>query len=271
MSDHIPTSASGEDRMRDTLTALRSDTDLSGLADPASVRRRGQARTRHQAVAGLCAAVVVVAVAVTGGSLLGGQSDARHSLPATQSPSPTHVRFIDRPLLRAGDVDDVGPYKGFLVGPSPVSEDQRSLECIASPTTLGAVEGLAAPFFAEPDAHVIEHALSFADASAAAEAVNRLAAEFASCKQGKESEVTVNDRGPLRANGIGGHSETLNASRLTTPRAAGEVHYYELGVARLVNVVVVLEWTSIGKPVDDTTTWVLSSDLLSVAIHRATG
>jgi hypothetical protein len=41
--------------------------------------------------------------------------------------------------------------------------------------------------------------------------------------------------------------------------------------ARLVNVVVVLEWSSFGKPVNDKTAWVLSSDLLSVAMHRATG
>ena len=38
MSDQLPPTSSGGDRMRDTLTALRVDADRVGLSDAASVR-----------------------------------------------------------------------------------------------------------------------------------------------------------------------------------------------------------------------------------------
>jgi hypothetical protein len=273
MSDHLPpTPSRGDDRMRDTLTALRVDADSCGLSDPASVRRRGQARTRHQALAGVCAAVVVVAVVVTGGAIAGGNRGAIQPMPATQSPSPSAstLRLASPALLRGGDVGAVGPYDRFRVSPSPVDEQQRPLQCIPSPTTLGAVEGQAALFYSDLDATFVEHVLRFADAPAAAEAVTELSAAFASCTKGKADEATVADRGPARANGAEGISETMNAARLTTPKAAGELAYYELGVARSSNVVVVLEWSSMGKPISDSAAWVLSTDLLDVAAHRAT-
>jgi hypothetical protein len=449
MSDHLtPTPPRGDDRVRDTLTALRVDADSCGLSDPASVRRRGQARTRHQALAGVCAAVVVVAVVVTGSSLLGGPNKSAAHLPATQTrpiesfllsaqqmPDPhfwtgfgpwsqldsgdtpvtplaascltagtpggltpaarrefragpatgphagliqtvytlprghtaraaindvesslqtcvnshssdigqesafsditggrlfnrsftglQHARGLDLiafgaadgelvvlaleapgiqdipptggmaralsaslspgpaastkavhalaadPLLRGSDVVVAGTQLSFQRSPGPVPEDQRPLQCIPSPTTLGEAEGKAVQLFADPEGTVVEHVLRFADAAAATDAVQELSVKFASCTKGDPNEATVDDRGPVRANGVGGVSETFHAARLTTPTADAGLAYYELAIARSSNVVVVLEWSSMGKPVKDEQAWVLSGGLLDIAAHRA--
>lgn len=101
MSDHFPPRPSapqGADRVRDTLTALRADADRVGLSGPSDVRRRGQARGRHQAVVGLAAAVVLVAGVVTGASLLTGNRDASQNTPATSGPT---ASTTERPTLPA--------------------------------------------------------------------------------------------------------------------------------------------------------------------------
>jgi len=276
MSDYQPPVPSrGNDRVRDTLTALRVDAESCGLSDAASVRRRGQARTRHQALAGVGAAVVAVVAVVTGSTLLGGQAGANHRIPpATQSPSPHALQLAPEPLLLGPDVGVVGPYRDFQRNPDPVDEQQRPMQCIPNPTSLGAVEGKAALFYVDTgDATFIEHVLRFGDAAAAGEAVTALSTSFATCDRGKANEVSVDDRGPVHMEGpkgADGVSESLNASRLTTPKTDGDLGYYELGVARSANVVVVLEWTSQGKPMADKHAWVWSADRLTKATTRAT-
>jgi hypothetical protein len=279
MSDFLPPTPSREDRVRDTLTALRVDVERCGLSEPASVRRRGQARTRHQALAGVCTAVVAVVVVVTGSALLGGQAGANHRIqPATRSPSPHALRLAPEPLLLGSDVGVVGPYQGFQRNPDPVDEQQRPMQCIQNPTTLGAVEAKAALFYVDTgDATFIEHVLRFGNAATAGEAVTALSSAFATCDRGKASEVSVDDRGPTRTAGStgvglsdGGDGETLHASRVTTPKTDGDIGYYELGIARAANVVVVLEWTSMGKPTTDAAGWVWSPTLLNAATTRAT-
>jgi len=276
MSDYQPPVPSrGNDRVRDTLTALRVDAESCGLSDAASVRRRGQARTRHQALAGVGAAVVAVVAVVTGSTLLGAQAGANHPIPpATQSPSPHALQLAPEPLLLGPDVGVVGPYQDFQRNPDPVDEQQRPMQCIPNPTALGAVEGKAALFYVDTgDATFIEHVLRFGDAATAGEAVTALSTSFATCDRGKANEVSVDDRGPVHMEGpkgADGVSESLNASRLTTPKTAGDLGYYELGVARSANVVVVLEWTSQGKPMADKHAWVWSPTLLTKATTRAT-
>jgi len=276
MSDYQPPVPSrGNDRVRDTLTALRVDAESCGLSDAASVRRRGQARTRHQALAGVGAAVVAVVAVVTGSTLVGGQAGANHPIPpATQSPSPHALQLAPEPLLLGPDVGVVGPYQDFQRNPDPVDEQQRPMQCIPNPTSLGAVEGKAALFYVDTgDATFIEHVLRFGDAATAGEAVTALSTSFATCDRGKANEVSVDDRGPVHMEGpkgADGVSESLNASRLTTPKTAGDLGYYELGVARSANVVVVLEWTSQGKPMADKHAWVWSADRLTKATTRAT-
>ncbi|MBA3232660.1 MAG: hypothetical protein H0T17_01735 [Propionibacteriales bacterium] len=60
----------------------------------------------------------------------------------------------------------------------------------------------------------------------------------------------------------------LRASRLTTPKADADISYYELAAARIGNVVVVLEWSSMGKP-ETPGGWVWYAETLDVAAHRA--
>jgi hypothetical protein len=258
------------DRVRDTLTALRVDADASPLAAADQVRRRGQARTRHQAVVGLAAVVVVVAVVLSGGAQLGGGTRHDPNTVATPQPTPKPLSLTVDPLLRADDVTGVGVYESFQRNPDPVDETARPMQCMPSPTTLGAPESKAGLFYSDLDATFMEHVLRFADDAAATAAVDNLSFAFASCNKGPASSATVVDDGPTRAPGAEGVSETLHASRLTTPKVDGEVSYYELGVARTANVVIVLEWSSMGNPHDsDQLVW--SDKLFATAAERATG
>jgi hypothetical protein len=259
------------DRVRDTLTALRVDTDRVELLDPAGVRRRGRARTRHQVVGGLAAVVVVLVVAVGSSAALSGSTTAKPQLPAA-TPSASPLALADNPFLLDGDVTQVGPYESFRRSPDAVNEDQRPLQCMPSPTTLGASETNAALFFSDLDATFIEHILRFDDVNTAVAAVNRLSGAFAACPKGDPAQAKVEDTGP--SFGLAGVSvdQSMDASRLTTPVAASEVSYYALGVARLANVVVVLEWTSMGLPdgLDGRTVWRdRTTNLLDTAAHRA--
>jgi hypothetical protein len=258
------------DRIRDTLTALRVDADATPIAAADQVRRRGQARTRHQAIAGLAAVVFVVigAGAIFG---LGGTDKAQTQLPANPTPTPKALSLAVDPLLRADDVTGVGVYESFQRNTDPVDETARPMQCMPSPTTLGAPEGKAALYYSDLDATFLEHVLRFPDEAAAGQAVTQLAAAFASCDPGPASSATVVDRGPTRTPGTEGVSETLHASRLTTPKVDGEVSYYELGVARTANVVVVLEWSSMGNPHGRSGEPVWPDELLDITAHRATG
>ncbi|HEX7189454.1 MAG TPA: hypothetical protein VF423_14635 [Actinomycetes bacterium] len=78
------------DRITETLTALRADSDTVGLADSGAVRRRGQQRTRNQVVGSTLAVMALVAGAVgVTGSLSGGSDRSIEGPPATQGPSVT--------------------------------------------------------------------------------------------------------------------------------------------------------------------------------------
>jgi hypothetical protein len=258
------------DRVRDTLTALRVDADAAPLAAADQVRRRGQARTRHQAVAGLAAVVVLIVIGAGAVSGLGGTDKAQTQLPASPTPTAKAIELAVDPLLRADDVTAVGVYESLQRNPDPVDETARPMPCMPSPTTLGAPEGKAAFYYSDLDATFIEHVLRFPDEAAAGQAVSKLAAAFASCNKGPASSATVVDDGPTRAPGADGVGETLHASRLTTPKTDGEVSYYELGAVRTGNVVVALEWSSMGNPYDsDKLVW--SDELFATAVERATG
>ena len=62
----------------------------------------------------------------------------------------------------------------------------------------------------------------------------------------------------------------LRASRLTVPTADAGISYYELGIAQRGNVVVVLEWSSMGNPEGDDG-WVWTPERLGTAVERAVG
>ena len=140
----------------------------------------------------------------------------------------------------------------------------------AQSATLGATETFGTLFYSDLDATFTEHVLRFDDGAAAADAVTALSSAFAACDEGRprrgDGRATAGPRGPMAADGV---SETLHASRLTTPTADAGISYYELGVARSANIVVVLEWSSMGQPGEDRTAWVWSAERLQTALDRA--
>lgn len=115
------------DRLNDTLTALRADADRTPLADASAVRRRGQQRTRRQAVGSSLAVLAVVAAGVgVGGSLLSSDDKAQNmpakdqTITTTESPSPAPTVQEPTPLdtdmlLGADDMPPV-PNQTFSVG-----------------------------------------------------------------------------------------------------------------------------------------------------------
>lgn len=260
MTDHFgPT-----DRVADTLTTLRADTDRLALPDSGSVRRRGEQRTRHQVVAGALAAVVLAAGAI---GLMGGVGgDERRTAPPAESPTPTAeaTRAIAAdPFFADGDVELYSePVKR---SPESPDEQPKPLRCMPRPAELGAEETRGAILYTDLDPTFSEHVLRFATAEQAAAAAAGLRDAFAACPEGDPAEVTTEDRLPAPL------SETsFHASRLSTPTANAGIGYYELGVAREANVLVVLQLNAMGNPagegVDD---WVWTADRLQLALDRA--
>jgi hypothetical protein len=133
------------------------------------------------------------------------------------------------------------------------------------PTTLGAEETQGAIFYSDLDPTFSEHVLRFATAEEAAAAATGLRDAFAACPQGDPAEVTTDDRVP------GALSPTaFHASRLSTPTADAGIGYYELGVAREGNVLVVLQLNAMGNPAGDgPDDWVWTADRLRTALDRA--
>jgi len=252
------------DRVADTLTALRNDTDRLALPDSGSVRRRGEQRTRNQVVAGALAAAVLAvgAVGLVGG--LGG--DERRTAPPAESPTPTaeatHPLAAD-PFFTDGEVQlDSGPMQR---SPESPDEQPKPLRCMPRPTALGAEEARGAIFYSDLDPTFYEHVLRFATAEEAAAAATGLRETFAACPEGDPAEVTSDDRLPAALSPTAFH-----ASRLSTPTADAGIGYYELGVAREANVLVVLQLNAMGNPAGDgPDDWVWTADRLQTALDRA--
>lgn len=111
------------DRLHETLTSLRADTDRAPLADSMAVRARGNQRTRRQAVGTSLAVVAVVAGAIgVGGALTGtNRADAPPAGPTTsQSPTPAPTVETRLPvgtdlLLEPAELPTF-PNQPFIVG-----------------------------------------------------------------------------------------------------------------------------------------------------------
>ena len=111
------------DRLHDTLTSLRADTDRAPLADSTAVRARGNQRTRRQAIGTSLAVVALVAGAIGVSGALTGTNKAEN-LPAdpttSQTPSPapsveTQPAIDTSLLLAVEDLPSLPPYE-FAVG-----------------------------------------------------------------------------------------------------------------------------------------------------------
>jgi hypothetical protein len=259
------------DRLHDTLSTLRTDVDHLPLADSSAVRARGTQRTRRQAIGTSLAVVALVAGAVGIGGALTGTNKAETQLPADRTTSATAdeqtLDLATDPFLRESDIPKVGSF-GMLRSPdSTEGLAQKKLQCMPDISTLGAPQTRGQFFYSDGDGSFSEHVLRFDSTDAAAAASVTLGQAFLNCPAGDASQVTVVDRQPEIVSSNGSH-----ASRLTTPTADAGISYYELGVVQDANVVVVLQWSSMGNPEGDgATDWVWTATRLQTALKRALG
>lgn len=258
------------DPIEERLRTLTVDVDALGTPDSGAVRRRGDQRVRHQAI-GSALGVVAVAVGLAGlaGGLVGDREAVQGPPAEGPSVSTTREEVLDLaadPLLRGEDIGTVGRYGGFQRSPVAVDYEVAPLRCITSPVELGAQQVAATTFFSELDPNVRQHVLRFADAASARTALAVPATDFATCPQGDPAQEEVTDR-PGESLTVA--DEALRASRSSIPQYASEPFYYELALVREDNVVVVLEWTSMGRP--DGVAWVWTEQRLETALERALG
>lgn len=256
------------DRIQETLLILRNDTDRTALPDSASVRRRGDRRTRNQGIGSAFVLVALVA-GIAGITASQGGNDRADAPPANPTVSTTQQPLLDvatDPFLQESDVTGIGPYD-LLRSPADADAQPSQMQCMPRPTGLGAEQAVGQLFSSDLDGMFTQYVLRFDTAEAAATASAGLRDTFAGCPEGDPAEATVADREPAALSAV-----TFRASRLTTPTADAGIGYYELGVARDANIVVVLQWSSMGDPTGDATdTWVWTADRLQAALDRATG
>jgi hypothetical protein len=244
------------DKLTLTLDTLRSDVERTPLADSTTVRRRGDQRTRRQAVGGAVAVVALVAgiAGVLGG---GGFTSADRQIPSTHGP--TASTEVEKPLTLAADplmdpaaFGAVGVYDGWQANLDQAAVDQQQSQCVPSPTVLGAKETPGELLYGDLDARATEHVVRFANATQARTAMQDLSAALATCVLGNGTDNPQYRPGPS-VEGTGA-DEALQASRTSTPPDS-EVSYYELGLVRKANVLVVLQWHSMGMPDGVTQVW----------------
>ncbi len=253
-----------------TLSALRTDVERMPLADSHSVRRRGDRRTRNQAVGGALAVVALVAGAAGLSGGFGGSSSADRNIPASGGTSASTqvdqpLTLAAQPLLTAADIGAIGPYTDWTLSPDP--EDLKPFnQCVPSPATLGADKAAYGYFFSGLDAIAAEHALRFADTANARAAGDRLIAALAGCDLGAASDNVV--ASPARPVSVPDADDAQVATREASPPGS-EVSHYELGVVRKANVLIVLQWSSMGLPDGVTEIW--DAKRLQTALDRAVG
>ncbi len=259
------------DKLTLTLDTLRSDVERTPLADSTTVRRRGDQRTRRQAVGGAVAVVALVAgiAGVLGGA--GGLDRADGQIPATQNPTASTevekpLTLAAEPLLAPSDIGTIDPYTGWQVNTDSAAVEQQQNQCVPSPTTLGGTETVAELLYSDLDAAATEHVVRFATSAQALTAQNDLSESLASCDLGAATDDPAYEQGPSVV--VTGADAALRASRTSYPPDS-EVSYFELGVARKANVLVVLQWRSMGKP--DGVGWVWDAQRLGTALDRAVG
>lgn len=260
------------DRTTLTLAALRRDVEHVPLPDPVTVRRRGEARSRRQALAGALAVLALVAIAIGRSAGLGGP-DRATVIPAPQ-PTPraeAPLRLAADPLLPPAELAGIGPYAGWRTTGADTALSQLRQRCVGDLTRLDptAISGL---FTSDLDAQALETAVAFPDEAAATAALAASAARLRECPPGSSTDATVTDRAES-VPGVG--TAAVRLSRLTVPTADADPAYYELALARRGNLLVALQWRSMGNPfggTGDSVTagWVWTADRLRRALDQAT-
>jgi hypothetical protein len=259
------------DRIEEKLSALRVDVDRIGLPDSGAVRRRGEERTRHQAIGSGLAVLAIVATAVGAGTQLTGDDRSIQGPPAEQ-PSVSTTReeplaLAADPLLDPADLGAVGPYEGWQLNTSPDAADQMLSRCLPKPSSLGGSELVSGLYWNDLDGTATEHVLGFADATAAQGAIDTMSQSLSGCTLGTPAD-NVQTRGPETLDVTGADSATHLARSSETPNS--EPSYLELGMARRSNVVVLLGWNSMGSPYGDgSAQWVWTAERLQTALDTA--
>jgi hypothetical protein len=257
------------DRLTRQLRTLAGDADRVPLADSADVRRRGN-RRRRATQAGTVLGVAVLAVGVVGvaGTLNDRQrgalpvaSSAASATPTAVSSPPAFVDLADNPFLRADDLAPIGPYVTFATVPGGGSP---RLTCLSDPAAWGATVIRTQAYTSDLDATFVETVLLFPDVASARAAAVQPLAEFNACAAGDPAEAAVVDGDNALLVGDVGY----RFSRLTTPTSDADLMYDEVAVARESNVVVVLDWSSMGRP-GEGDSWAWGPGQLQVALDRA--
>ncbi len=262
MTDNL-TPDGGTDQLEGRLRALHTDTDGMILAESSSVRRRGD-RRRRMTQAGTVLGVAVLAVGVVG---VAGTLNNRPAAapPAATSPDPSAsaaatVVAAD-PFLRARDVAPIGPYASFV--PGEEGTGQMTLRCLSEPASWGATSIKSLRFFSDLDATFVQTVLQFSDEASAQAAALQPRVDFAGCP-GDSEDGAVADR----SQDLGVGSQSYQLSRLKTPTGDAGLSYTEVAVARNGTVVVVLDWSSLGSPVD-APGWAWTPEQIGIALNRA--
>lgn len=251
-----------------TLSALRTDVERTPLADSRSVRRRGDRRTRNQAVGGALAVVALVAGAA---GIFGGTDGDRRAteIPATPTPTVTQESIATAPFLtpadltRFGGYDQAGPF--IDAGQAPVVDSQ---ECRVRPDAWGADEVRSTRFYQDgSEVGLYEYVLRFDSVAAAGQAaLKRAYSDLAACPEVDPADGEQRVRDPELVPGL----EAQRLSRFFTPTVASETSYYEVAAIRRANIVVVLEWQAYGNPTGDgAADWVWGAERLQAALDRA--
>jgi hypothetical protein len=259
------------DKLTLTLDTLRSDVERTPLADSMTIRRHGDQRTRRQAVGGAVAVVALVAgiAGVLGGAGGFNRADAP---PATDDPTASTeveqpLALAADPLLTPTDLGTVGPYEGWQVNTDTAAVEQQQSQCVPSPTILGGAETVSELLYGDLDAQPTEHVVRFGTATQAQTALQDVSAALAECTLGSAGD-NPQYRGGTEVTGVRADA-AVRSSRTVSPPDS-EVSYFELGLVRRANVLVVLQWHSMGNPFDDGTTWVWSAERLQAALDAAT-
>jgi hypothetical protein len=257
------------DPMTNTLDTLRSDVERIPLSDSLTVRRRGDRRTRNQAVGGALAVVALVAGAagIYGG--LGGDDEADIGPAISPTPEPT-VDLATEPLLSPGDFTELGRYASLgpvLAATQPPDLNPPAGACQVRPKAWGAEQTYAKGYYQDGSTvGIVEVVLRFDTAEQAKVALDQPGTDLALCPEPAPTDGTLEVRPPETVAGV---SDGVHLARSFTPAQASEPSYYEVAAARSSNVVVVLTWAADDTPSGNPDGWAWSGEQLQTALDRA--
>jgi hypothetical protein len=256
------------DPMTNTLDTLRSDVERIPLSDSLTVRRRGDRRTRNQAVGGALAVAALVAGAagVYGG--LGGDDESTN-IPASPTPTESPLAVADDPLLKPTDFTGLGRYGSLPVLQAPTEPDLTPPPggCQIRPTKWGAGQLYATRFYQDGSTlGILEVVLRYDTAEQAKVALDQPGTDLSLCPEPDPAEGNLEVRPPETMPEV---SDGVHLARHFTPSAASEPSYYEVAAARTSNVVVVLTWAADDTPSGNPDSWAWSGEQLQTALDRA--